>query len=37
MNSECLAKLADFGLARSVALSDNDGSIPVMTEYVATR
>ena len=41
-------KLADFGLARSVALDENDGNInifdmnnlgstPILTEYVATR
>ena len=37
LNSECLAKLADFGLARSVANNEEDGSPPVLTEYVATR
>lgn len=37
LNSECLAKLADFGLARSVAMSEGDGCLPIMTEYVATR
>lgn len=35
INSECLVKLADFGLARSLAVSDDDD--PVRTEYVATR
>jgi mitogen-activated protein kinase 15 len=35
LDSDCLAKLADFGLARSVA-SANQGEA-VMTEYVATR
>ena len=36
-------KLADFGLARSIALNENDGFLiilgtsPVLTEYVATR
>jgi len=29
--------LADFGLARSVAVNQEDGSMPVLTEYVATR
>lgn len=29
-------KVADFGLARSVACNDDDGQ-PVLTEYVATR
>lgn len=39
LNSECHAKVADFGLARSVAAENNDdgGSNPVLTEYVATR
>ena len=38
LNSECHAKVADFGLARSVAADNNDdGSNPVLTEYVATR
>ena len=38
LNSECHAKLCDFGLARSVAKNVNDKSNPpVMTEYVATR
>ena len=38
LNSECHAKLCDFGLARSVAHEAIDKSIqPVMTEYVATR
>jgi mitogen-activated protein kinase 15 len=35
LDSDCLAKLADFGLARSVA-SPSQGEA-VMTEYVATR
>lgn len=30
-------KLADFGLARSVAFNEEDGCAPVLTEYVATR
>lgn len=36
INSECLVKVADFGLARSI-LQYDDESAPVMTEYVATR
>ena len=37
LNSECHAKLADFGLARSVAFNEEEGVPPVLTEYVATR
>lgn len=45
IDSECLVKVADFGLARSLAFSENDDCIifqimkenPIMTEYVATR
>jgi mitogen-activated protein kinase 15 len=37
LNAECHMKLADFGLARSVALNETDGTSPVLTEYVATR
>lgn len=38
LNSECQVKLADFGLARSVAqLQSNDGPSPILTDYVATR
>lgn len=39
LNSECLVKLADFGLARSVAQLEADagGTSPVLTDYVATR
>jgi mitogen-activated protein kinase 15 len=37
LNSECHVKVADFGLARSVACKDEDGTAPVLTEYVATR
>jgi len=37
LNSECAVKLADFGLARSVAALQNDGHNPVLTDYVATR
>lgn len=48
INSECFIKLADFGLARSLASTSNEGSKgsggdgvsdfnPAMTDYVATR
>lgn len=37
LNSECHVKMADFGLARSLAHQENDGCDPVLTEYVATR
>uniref|UniRef100_A0A0G4FW47 Mitogen-activated protein kinase n=1 Tax=Chromera velia CCMP2878 TaxID=1169474 RepID=A0A0G4FW47_9ALVE len=38
LNSECLVKVADFGLARSVAQAESDaGPNPVLTDYVATR
>lgn len=37
LNSECMVKLADFGLARSVAQLQNDGHNPILTDYVATR
>ncbi|KAG1668751.1 hypothetical protein FOA52_014297 [Chlamydomonas sp. UWO 241] len=38
LNSDCLVKLADFGLARSVSqLNLNDGCNPILTDYVATR
>jgi mitogen-activated protein kinase 15 len=37
LNSECHVKVADFGLARSVAFNEEDGSPPVLTDYVATR
>ena len=36
INSECLIKIADFGLARSI-YTVNEEAEPVMTEYVATR
>eukprot|EP01017_Pseudomicrothorax_dubius_P021359 TRINITY_DN2303_c0_g2_i5.p1 TRINITY_DN2303_c0_g2~~TRINITY_DN2303_c0_g2_i5.p1 ORF type:complete len:251 (-),score=57.90 TRINITY_DN2303_c0_g2_i5:29-781(-) len=36
LNSECLVKTADLGLARSVAYRE-EGTPPIMTEYVATR
>mmetsp|Transcript_3657 Transcript_3657/g.8319 ORF Transcript_3657/g.8319 Transcript_3657/m.8319 type:complete len:330 (+) Transcript_3657:534-1523(+) len=38
LNSECHVKVADYGLARSVAQSDSEvGTNPVLTDYVATR
>lgn len=38
LNSECLVKIADFGLARSVATTEGDDGFNLfMTEYVATR
>jgi len=38
LNSECLAKVADFGLARSIAFSEKEAARhPVLTDYVATR
>lgn len=40
LNSECHVKLADFGLARSVAqlaAAQEDGPSPILTDYVATR
>eukprot|EP00891_Asterochloris_glomerata_P004068 jgi/Astpho2/4068/e_gw1.00063.109.1_t len=38
LNSECMVKLADFGLARSVAqLQMGEGPSPILTDYVATR
>ena len=38
LNSECQLMLADFGLARSLSsLLSDDGSIAVLTDYVATR
>lgn len=36
LDSECLVKVADFGLARSVASCNISGE-PILTEYVATR
>eukprot|EP01017_Pseudomicrothorax_dubius_P012515 TRINITY_DN1522_c0_g3_i1.p1 TRINITY_DN1522_c0_g3~~TRINITY_DN1522_c0_g3_i1.p1 ORF type:complete len:517 (-),score=114.94 TRINITY_DN1522_c0_g3_i1:74-1624(-) len=37
LNSECLVKVADFGLARSVAGVEEEEITPILTEYVATR
>lgn len=37
LNSECQVKLADFGLARSVAQLHSEEGNPVLTDYVATR
>ena len=37
MNVDCKAKIADFGLARSLLYQDQDNSEPIYTEYVATR
>lgn len=38
LNSECQVKLADFGLARSVAqLEKEQGPNVILTDYVATR
>ncbi len=38
LNSDCLVKVADFGLARSIkALEENKEENQVLTDYVATR
>lgn len=37
LDSDCSAKLADFGLARSVASVNQGSGEAIMTEYVATR
>jgi len=38
LNSECFLKVADFGLARSIAALENDSEVsPILTDYVATR
>jgi len=38
LNSECFLKVADFGLARSIATLEKDNEAnPVLTDYVATR
>jgi len=36
LNSECLVKVADYGLARSIRQKEADDK-PVLTDYVATR
>ncbi|KAL4439530.1 hypothetical protein ABPG74_003932 [Tetrahymena malaccensis] len=36
VNSDCMVKVADFGLVRSIANQEN-GSTPILTEYIATR
>ncbi|KAL0208063.1 hypothetical protein P9112_010650 [Eukaryota sp. TZLM1-RC] len=36
LNADCTVKLADFGLARSLA-STPSGRVPILTDYVATR
>jgi len=37
LNSDCLVKIADFGLARSCLQKYEQEAQPVMTDYVATR
>eukprot|EP00298_Acanthocystis_sp_HF-20_P010488 c18882_g1_i2.p1 GENE.c18882_g1_i2~~c18882_g1_i2.p1 ORF type:complete len:369 (+),score=90.47 c18882_g1_i2:14-1120(+) len=38
LNSDCLMKVADFGLARSISsLNQDNVANPVLTDYVATR
>ena len=38
LNSDCMIKLADYGLARSVSqLNASEGNNPILTDYVATR
>ena len=37
LDSDCLAKLADFGLARSIASINQGSGQAIMTQYVATR
>lgn len=38
LNSDCLVKVCDFGLARSIAsLTSSSVANPVLTDYVATR
>jgi len=37
LDSDCLMKLADFGLARSLTQIQEDNGDPNLTEYVATR
>lgn len=37
LNSDCHVKMADFGLARSIAQLDSEEGNPALTDYVATR
>ena len=37
MNVECKAKIADFGLARTIISQEQETIEPIYTEYVATR
>ena len=37
LNSDCHVKMADFGLARSIAQMDSEEGNPALTDYVATR
>jgi len=37
LNSECLVKVADFGLARSINAPKDEARQQVLTDYVATR
>jgi mitogen-activated protein kinase 15 len=37
LNSECQVKIADFGLARSVAQLEEEDGPCILTDYVATR
>ena len=37
LDSNCVVKLADFGLARSVAQLQQDEASPILTDYVASR
>eukprot|EP00758_Cryptobia_borreli_P001739 Tbor_TRINITY_DN2491_c0_g1::TRINITY_DN2491_c0_g1_i1::g.2576::m.2576/K19603/MAPK15; mitogen-activated protein kinase 15 len=38
LNSDCLMKVADFGLARSILMLEKEqASKPVLTDYIATR
>jgi mitogen-activated protein kinase 15 len=37
LNSECYLKVRDFSLACSVAINEEDGNPPVLTDYVSTR
>lgn len=37
LNTDCLVKIADFGLARSVSKDDDEGIQQILTEYIATR